>query len=224
MKKQIATVLICFALAVSFCTGALAAGNMQAISAYLNYGIKVLYNGQVQTMQDANGKTIYPISYNGTTYVPIRAVSNMMGIPAEWDAPSNSVVLGINPEGTNFVESLKPYSSSDVERCKASDGKPISLGGITFNSYIILGCGDLWSDGIYAYYNLGGNYTELTFQVYSGSDRTIVFTGDNDTLLKTIQTKGDALPVTYSVDVTNVQQLCIKSNFGGVYLGDVRIK
>lgn len=224
MKKRVTTVVISLALALSFCTGAIASGTMQSISAYLNYGIKVLYNGQTQTMKDAQGNTVYPISYNGTTYVPIRAVSNMMGIPVEWDATSNSVVLGTNPEGTDFIENLKPYSSSDVERCKASDGNPISLGGITFNSYILLGCGDLWNDGIYAYYNLSGNYTELTFQAYSGSNRTIVFTGDNDTLLKTIEIKGKALPTTYVVNVSNVQQLCIESDYGSVYITDAIIK
>lgn len=224
MKKRVTIVVISLALALSFCTGAIASGTMQSISAYLNYGIKVLYNGQAQTLKDANGNTIYPISYNGTTYVPIRAVSNMMGIPVEWDAASNSVVLGTNPEGTDFIENLKPYSSSDVDLCKASDGNPISLGGITFNSYILLGCGDLWNDGIYAYYNLGGNYTELTFQAYSGSNRTIVFTGDNDTLLKTIEIEGKALPTTYVVNVSNVQQLCIESDYGSVYITDAIIK
>lgn len=82
----------------------------------------------------------------------------------------------------------------------------------------------MWNDGIYAYYNLGGSYTELTFQVYSNSKRTIVLTGDNNTPLKTIEIKDKALPATYVVDVTNVQQLCIKSNFGGVYITDAIIK
>lgn len=224
MKKRIITIILCIAFVFSFCIGVYAGGNMQAITAYLNQGIKVQFNGQVQTMKDASNKTIYPISYNGTTYVPIRAVSNILGVPVEWDAASNSVILGENPKGTDFIENLKPYSSSDVERCKASDGKPISLGGTTFNSYILLGCGDLWNDGIYAYYNLGGNYTELTFQAYSGGNRTIVFKGDNDKLIKTIEIKGKALPETYVVDVTNVQQLCITSAFASVYITDAIIK
>lgn len=223
MKKMITTSIICLALVASFCTGVYAAESMQPISAYLNRGITVLFNGQKQTMKDASGNTVYPISYNGTTYVPIRAVSNMLGIPVEWDAAQNAVILGTNPAGTDFIESIKPYSSSNVNYCKASDGQSISLGGITFNSYIRLEGGGLLSDSTYANYNLGGKYTELTFQAYCSADRTIVFKGDNDTVIKTIKIKGNALPATYTVDVTNVQQFCIEGA-GWIYIVNASIK
>jgi len=116
---------------------------MQSISAYLNYGIKVLYNGQAQMMKDANGKTIY-----------------------------------------GFIENIEPYSYGGIDYYKASDGKSISLGGITFNGFITVGAGD-------AYYNLGGNYSELTFVAYCGNTHTLVFKGDNDTLIKALRSKAE---------------------------------
>lgn len=146
MKKRGITIIICLTLVVSFCTRALASGNMQAISAYLNSGIKILYNGQTQTMTDANGNTVYPISYNGTTYVPIRAVSDMLSLPVAWDGTNNAVILGTNPEGTDFIENFTSYSCSigNFRTYRISDGKSVTLGGTTYSNYILDGFCLLW--------------------------------------------------------------------------------
>lgn len=220
MKKRGITIIICLALAASFCTGALASGNMQAISAYLNSGIRILYNGQAQTMKDAKGNTVYPISYNGTTYVPIRAVSDILNLPVVWDGTNNAVILGTNPEGTNFIENMTPYGGSESIFYKASDGNTISLAGNTYSGYILM-----WKYDSDVYYNLNGKYTTLTFQLYSKHDAQIVFKGDNDALLATFNTVGGALPVTCTVNLTDVQRLDMKCVDGtGLYLVNATIK
>ena len=63
------------------------------ITAQLDPGITVKYNGEVQTMTDAAGNTVYPVSYNGTTYLPVRAVSNMLGVVVDWDGETQTVLL-----------------------------------------------------------------------------------------------------------------------------------
>ncbi|MPM72807.1 hypothetical protein SDC9_119783 [bioreactor metagenome] len=225
MKKRIATVLICLALFASFCTGALASGNMKAISAYLNSGIKILYNGQTQTMKDAQGNTVYPISYNGTTYVPIRAVSDMLSLPVEWDGANNTVILGTNPEGTDFIDNFTPYSKSEgqFKIRRTADGQSITLAGNTYSNYIWMG--DYYGDsGFYGYFNLKGDYEELTFTVYSDYNCTLSVKGDNDSLIKAIPIEGIALPATYTVSVANVQQLCLYCSSGQMYIVNATIK
>lgn len=96
--KKIYALLLCVVMLVSFCAGALAVGNLEEIKAFLNYGITVKYNGEVKEITDATGVRTYPITYNGTTYVPIRSVSNLIGIPVDWDGANNTVLLGENPE------------------------------------------------------------------------------------------------------------------------------
>lgn len=64
------------------------------IKTYIEPGIKVKYNGEIQSMKDAAGNTIYPVLHNGTTYLPIRAVSNMLDVTVDWDGATQTVLLG----------------------------------------------------------------------------------------------------------------------------------
>ena len=49
------------------------------------------------TAKDANGKTVLPITYNGTTYLPVRAVGTLLGTEINYDGATSSVLIG----GTN---------------------------------------------------------------------------------------------------------------------------
>lgn len=95
-KKILATVLVICAVIGSFSIGAVAASNNMTISALLSFSTPIKYNGQYQTFTDVNGNTVYPILYNGTTYLPVRAVCNMLGIPVDYDANTGTVLLGDN--------------------------------------------------------------------------------------------------------------------------------
>lgn len=61
---------------------------------WLKPDISVELNGVRLAFKDANGQTIYPLVYNGTTYLPVRAVSALMKEPIEWDAGSKTVFIG----------------------------------------------------------------------------------------------------------------------------------
>jgi hypothetical protein len=92
--RKIFVVSIVVALVLGTAVGAFAANNLQSITAYLNSGIKIVYNGNVQELKDNNDNKVVPITYNGTTYVPLRAISNILGEDVNWDSSSNSVILG----------------------------------------------------------------------------------------------------------------------------------
>ncbi|MDR1503418.1 MAG: copper amine oxidase N-terminal domain-containing protein, partial [Prevotella sp.] len=46
--------------------------------------IKIIIDGIEFTPKDANGKTVEPFIYNGTTFVPIRAISEAFGVEVGW--------------------------------------------------------------------------------------------------------------------------------------------
>ena len=43
---------------------------------------------------DVKGNEVFPISYDGTTYLPIRAISGLLKIKIKWDGEKNSIYLG----------------------------------------------------------------------------------------------------------------------------------
>ena len=70
-----------------------ASGGAEAVTAYIDRGVTVRYNGEPQIMLDAGGEQVYPIIYNDTTYLPIRALGSMLGIPVDWDGETRTVLL-----------------------------------------------------------------------------------------------------------------------------------
>lgn len=65
----------------------------EAIRPVIDPGITVKYNGEVQTMKTATGAVVYPMIDGGTTYLPIRAVSNMLGLDVDWEQATQTVKL-----------------------------------------------------------------------------------------------------------------------------------
>ena len=47
------------------------------LDSVIDSDIKIYHNNEIQIFKDVNGKAVYPISYNGTTYLPVRAISNL---------------------------------------------------------------------------------------------------------------------------------------------------
>ena len=224
MKKRIvSTLCIAGLMAASLCVGATAAGGLEQIQAYLNRDITIKLDGQTQTMYDAKGNRVYPITYNGTTYVPIRAVSNMLDIDVEWDGANNTVLLGQTGAAKDFIEELKPYATDKAYCFASSNKKTKEIAGKTYDHYIT-GYDAGYTGKVY--YDLGGKYTTLSFQAYAASDyynsTTLYFYGDNDSLLKKVELTPLALPQTYTVDVSGVQQLEIEL-YTGLYIFDATI-
>ena len=81
MKKRIPAIILMFAL---FLTTSYAANTYRKTIAVTS-GVNVEFNNEAIDMTDANGKAVEAFIYNGTTYVPIRAVSNAFGADIGYD-------------------------------------------------------------------------------------------------------------------------------------------
>lgn len=62
--------------------------------------IKIVMDGQQLTPKDANGKTVEPFIWNGTTYLPVRAVGAAVGKDVSWDGDTKTVYLGAKEQAT----------------------------------------------------------------------------------------------------------------------------
>ncbi|MCL1808668.1 MAG: copper amine oxidase N-terminal domain-containing protein [Clostridiales bacterium] len=90
-SKRIVLILFCFAL---FSTCAAYGAAPQSISVYLKPDITIKVGDQVKSFYDEGGQNVFPLIYQGTTYLPVRAVSSLMGENIEWDDKSRTVYIG----------------------------------------------------------------------------------------------------------------------------------
>ena len=89
MKKRLLAAAAMMAVFVT--STAAATAYKRSITA--EYGIKVEIDGQQTVLTDANGKTVEPFTYNGTTYVPIRAVAENLGCYVGYDASTQTAIV-----------------------------------------------------------------------------------------------------------------------------------
>ncbi|HBB28297.1 MAG TPA: hypothetical protein DC000_03435, partial [Clostridiales bacterium] len=106
-KKNVAFILTLMLILSAF-TIVNAAGLSQKISAILDGEIAIKFNGKVQSFKDANGNTVFPISYNGTTYLPVKAVSDLVGLNVNLNSKTNTVLL--NDKSNNETTVTNEYS------------------------------------------------------------------------------------------------------------------
>ncbi|SFM56368.1 Copper amine oxidase N-terminal domain-containing protein [Paenibacillus sp. 1_12] len=95
-RKLIISLALSVTIVGSMSIGAFAAANLEEISAYLNKGLGLKLNGKAWQPKDADGNATYPITYNGSTYLPARAVAEALGTKIGYDTESNTVLIGEN--------------------------------------------------------------------------------------------------------------------------------
>lgn len=120
MKKELRIFALgIFAGALISGTVSFAVTGTSVIEAVYN-NIVINIDGKNITPKDANGNKTEPFIYNGTTYLPVRAVGEALGKTVEWDSETNTVYLfsGKNdvpqPTDTDF-ESLFEQQAHNVD-------------------------------------------------------------------------------------------------------------
>lgn len=68
------------------------------VTGHMKPDVLVMYDFVIQSFRDVNGKTVYPINYNGSIYLPIRAISNLMNKPVTWEGAVKKICIGDGEE------------------------------------------------------------------------------------------------------------------------------
>lgn len=87
-----------FFCALILMVGVHAASTIEAI---LSPETNIKLKGQILEMRDANTNRVYPINYNGTVYLPVRAISQNLGLFVDYDATTKTVILDDKPIGAD---------------------------------------------------------------------------------------------------------------------------
>ena len=59
--------------------------------------INIVIDGKTITPTDVDGNVVEPFIIDGTTYLPVRAVSEAMGCGVDWDGQTNTVIITSGP-------------------------------------------------------------------------------------------------------------------------------
>lgn len=105
MRKRSMVIALILVLALALTVPVIAATTSK--EATLNYrDIKITLDGQTVTTTDANGNIVEPFIIDGTTYLPVRAVSDALGLDVEWDGNTNTVALTTPGQGDTIGEGM----------------------------------------------------------------------------------------------------------------------
>ncbi len=206
-------IILALALMLVFSTVVFAARKVNITVTYDN--VKVVVDGrQVQFGKDSKGKQIEPFIYNGTTYLPLRAVAEAVGKEVQWDKNTKTAFLGdagqaINTDvGQVLMEIMPPFSTTRVDKYTKDTAyrNKLPLAGKVYNNGILF---DSWADKGQANFNLEGKYTNLTGLLgadTAGIKVKVDFVGDGN-LLQSFDVISGQLPINVNLDVTGVRLL-----------------
>ena len=77
-------------------------------------GIKIYVDGNLKKPTDVNGNVVEPMIYDGTTYLPVRALTGMLtDKEVAWDQQSQTVYIGQRPGAVGASSSL--YTGKDAQ-------------------------------------------------------------------------------------------------------------
>ncbi|MBD2848258.1 hypothetical protein IDH44_23940 [Paenibacillus sp. IB182496] len=206
MKKKVLVGVMSASLLLNVGIGAFAATNLQEIKAYLNPDLKIKYDGVPVQLKDGNGSVVAPITYNNTTYLPLRSISELVGIGVKFDNTTKTVLLGQSGEGVSIA--AEEHDSSHLTR----DSAQTTYKGTTYNE---------------AYYNENGGtiilypetkYTllKLRFAAIGEGEREIIIKDlDRNTTLKTETVGIEDGMMTIEANISNVDTISVSVSGGG---------
>ncbi|MDF3001638.1 MAG: copper amine oxidase N-terminal protein [Bacillota bacterium] len=100
------------------------------VTGYSKPDIMVFYDFVIQTFKDTNGAAVYPLNYNGTTYLPVRAISRLMNEPIAWDNTAKLISIGDGEEEQD--EDMPDEEEQDNEQNDDQDDEEENVAAILF--------------------------------------------------------------------------------------------
>ncbi|CAH1220725.1 stalk domain-containing protein [Paenibacillus sp. JJ-223] len=111
IKKSAAAVMV-LGMTLTGAAGVFAGTQLEKISAYLNHGISFNVNGSAYTPTDGSGNKLAPITYNNSTYLPVRALADALHVPVSYDGKKGQVIIG---EAANAELTSVSYSAAQKQ-------------------------------------------------------------------------------------------------------------
>lgn len=234
MKSQLKGLIIGLLAGIFIMSGitAFAVAGDDALSTLYNVkvgGVRIVIDGKEYTPTDANGNAVQPMIYNGTTYLPVRAVSNAFGKAVYWDGEESTVYLG-KMDGKLKAPTVKLEDVTNMSYEK---------GGFEVKKNVFDNYGDFYSYAI----NNDDFWTNRTGTIFEGllkkeysifkatlfvpkganweENPYITVVGDDKILYTSEEMSKTSQPIEVEVDVSNVNDFkIIFSHYNCIYIAN----
>lgn len=184
----------------------------------LTNGITIVVDGQKLNPTDVNGNKVEPIIYNGTTYLPVRAVANSIGKPVYWDGPNYTVYLG-DMDGKLEYPTVELENMVSIEDDVKKTTRLIDNYGNRYGRAVI-------RDGIFDYslqYLLNMKYSRFKGTLYvpegeKGVDASfLTIVADGTTIYTSPEMTKASAPVSIDANITGYNDVRLQFNTATVH-------
>jgi uncharacterized membrane protein YkoI len=117
--RRIPALIVAICLLFSLFVHAQAA-SASTITCELRPNVTVLIDGSARTFYNVQGQAVYPLYYNGTHYLPVRAIGELMGKNVNWDESSLTISLA----GARTSDASTGTKSNENRRTVTAESRP----------------------------------------------------------------------------------------------------
>ncbi|MGG1657974.1 hypothetical protein [Brevibacillus sp. NRS-1366] len=165
--KAVKIFLFIGAILVSSFGSAYAAANMEPINAFFNRGVSFVVKGELWQPKDPNGKPLAAIYYQGTNYLPARALAEALKVPIEFDPASQKIYIGGRPAEKTPLFAM-PLEIDNIYVTTTKDSKETLVNGKQFKQVLKI---DQYGD---IYFKLDRKYKRLVL------DAAVISPGEHE--------------------------------------------
>ncbi len=223
MKKRLQGLIAGLLIGTMLTSGVVFAKQATETISVIYDNIKILIDGKEYQPTDANGNIVEPFIYNGTTYLPVRAIANAFNKNVNWDAENNTVILG--SKEFDYLNKMS-YVDNNQEGCSKAEFTLKDNGIRLYQSGYGYDKVDKYPIH-YVAYKLDGNYKKFVAEVYNnvsnGHGAKVYFKGNGKDILYSMPGISSKTPKTeIEIDVSGQNILYIEvENIDGYEAGIV---
>lgn len=91
--RRLASLVMTLMLLTGILTVGASAASTTTVTGTLRPDVTIVVDGAERTFYNVQGKEVHPVLYNGTHYLPLRAIGELMGKNVNWDQSTLTVTL-----------------------------------------------------------------------------------------------------------------------------------
>jgi len=190
----------------------------QTVQRNITYGVRVSLNGEMMQLSEAER----PFIMEGRTFLPVRAISEAVGLPVDFDSATSTVFLGNRHAGQRQpLQHVAPYFNYGGN--VSSPTSNITMNGVSHQNAIIYRVGGLNRGGIpsHSSHNLDSSFRFLTGYIghrdgsANGSANFRIY-GDENLLFEHSQSSGELqTPINIFVEGINLLRIEVSPVYSG---------